>query len=48
MDASRTRIEYLYEIIEAAIENGATIINIPDTVGYSTPIEFGELIKNKK
>lgn len=45
MDASRTRIEYLYEIIEAAIENGATIINIPDTVGYSTPIEFGELIK---
>ncbi len=48
MDASRTRIEYLYEVIEAAIENGATIINIPDTVGYSTPIEFGELIKNIK
>ncbi|MGI6085796.1 MAG: 2-isopropylmalate synthase [Acetivibrionales bacterium] len=46
MDASRTRIEYLYEVIEAAIENGATIINIPDTVGYSTPIEFGELIKS--
>ena len=45
MMPSRTRIEYLYEIIEAAIENGATIINIPDTVGYSTPIEFGELIK---
>lgn len=46
MDASRTRIEFLYEVIEAAIENGATIINIPDTVGYSTPIEFGELIKS--
>jgi len=45
MDASRTRLEFLYEVIEAAIDNGATVINIPDTVGYATPIEFGELIQ---
>jgi len=32
-------------VIEAAIDNGATVINIPDTVGYATPIEFGELIQ---
>jgi len=38
MDASRTRLEFLYEVIEAAIDNGATVINIPDTVGYATPL----------
>ena len=45
-DASRTREEFLMKIIEAVISAGATVVNIPDTVGYTTPIEFGKLIKN--
>lgn len=44
MDASRADPTYLYRIIEVAIDAGATTVNIPDTVGYSTPTEFGELI----
>lgn len=44
-DGSRTRPEFLYRVLEAAIDAGATIVNIPDTVGYSTPAEFGALIK---
>lgn len=43
-DATRTDVKFLYEIIYAVIEAGATAVNIPDTVGYSTPKEFGELI----
>jgi 2-isopropylmalate synthase len=43
-DAGRSDPEYLYEVIEAAIGAGATTINIPDTVGYTTPAEFGALI----
>jgi 2-isopropylmalate synthase len=43
-DAGRSEKEFLYEIITAAIESGATSINIPDTVGYTTPMEFGQLI----
>ena len=43
-DAGRSDPEFLYEVIEAAIAAGATTINIPDTVGYTTPTEFGELI----
>jgi 2-isopropylmalate synthase len=43
-DATRTDREYLCEIVEAVIEAGATTVNIPDTVGYSMPDEFGELI----
>ena len=39
-DATRTRPEFLYKIVEGAIEAGATVINIPDTVGYTTPEEF--------
>ncbi|MBI1930325.1 2-isopropylmalate synthase [Candidatus Poribacteria bacterium] len=46
MDASRTEPGYLYEVIEATINAGATIINIPDTVGYAIPSEFGQLIAN--
>ena len=46
MDASRTDIEYLYELLEACIAAGATTVNIPDTVGYSMPWEFAELIRN--
>ena len=43
-DASRTSPEYLANVVKAAIKAGATTINIPDTVGYATPWEFGELI----
>ncbi|MCT0209339.1 2-isopropylmalate synthase [Synechococcus sp. CS-1333] len=43
-DAGRSDPEFLYEVIEAAIAAGATTINIPDTVGYATPAEFGALI----
>ena len=45
MDATRTDPEYLYQILEAVIDAGATTVNIPDTVGYSNPVEFGALIK---
>ena len=45
MDASRTEPEYLYTMLEAVIKAGATTVNIPDTVGYSTPDEFGALIR---
>ena len=44
-DATRSDINYLAEIFEATIEQGATIINIPDTVGYSVPKEFGPFVK---
>lgn len=37
-DASRSQPEFLYRIIEAAIREGATTINIPDTVGYAVPV----------
>ncbi|MGL5646491.1 MAG: 2-isopropylmalate synthase [Clostridium sp.] len=47
-DASRTEKEFLYKVLERAIEGGATILNIPDTVGYTIPTEFGELIKGIK
>jgi 2-isopropylmalate synthase len=45
MDASRSDIVYLCEVIEAVIEAGANTVNIPDTVGYSIPNELGALIK---
>ena len=44
-DASRTEPEFLAQITEAAIEAGATTINIPDTVGYAVPDQFAELIR---
>lgn len=44
MDAARTEPDYLFNVIEAAIDAGATIINIPDTVGYAMPSDFGKLI----
>ncbi len=43
-DAGRTEMEFLYEALQAAIEAGATTLNIPDTVGYTIPAEFGERI----
>jgi len=45
MDASRSDIDFLCEIAEAAIAEGAGTINIPDTVGYMIPSEWGERIK---
>lgn len=44
-DATRTRPEFLYSVIESVIDAGADVINIPDTVGYSTPTEFGRFIR---
>jgi 2-isopropylmalate synthase len=43
-DAGRSDPEFMHQVIEAAIAAGATTINIPDTVGYTTPAEFGALI----
>ena len=43
-DAGRSDPEFMHQVIEAAIAAGATTINIPDTVGYTTPGEFGALI----
>jgi len=43
-DASRTEPDFLAEVVEAVIDAGATTVNIPDTVGYAVPIEFGRLI----
>ena len=45
MDASRTEPDYLYQILKEAIAAGATTVNIPDTVGYAIPAEFGRLIE---
>ncbi|HKM24460.1 MAG TPA: 2-isopropylmalate synthase, partial [Corynebacterium sp.] len=44
-DASRSDPEFLYEVLGEAIAAGATTLNIPDTVGYSTPPEFADLIR---
>ena len=44
-DATRTELEFLLECYRLAVRCGATTINVPDTVGYATPTEFGELIR---
>jgi len=44
MDATRADFDYLCQMVEAVIEEGATVVNIPDTVGYALPSEFGKLI----
>lgn len=44
-DASRSNIDYLCQVIEAVIVEGATIINLPDTVGYAMPDEYGAMFK---
>jgi 2-isopropylmalate synthase len=43
-DASRTAPDYLAQGVEKVIEAGATVVNIPDTVGYAVPEQFGELV----
>ncbi len=45
MDATRTEWDYLARVVEIAIKAGATTINIPDTVGYTAPVESADLIR---
>src|SRR5690349_13129934 len=45
-DASRTEMEFLEEMVLAAVEAGATTINLPDTVGYATPKAYGEIFSH--
>ena len=47
-DAARTELDFLTEVVERAIEAGATTVNIPDTVGYTTPSQYYEVIKHLK
>jgi len=44
-DASRTEVDFLCRVVEAAIKAGATTVNIPDTVGYATPAHMGSVIR---
>ncbi len=44
-DAARTEIDFLCEVVKAAIDAGATTVNIPDTVGYATPAHMGHVIQ---
>ena len=48
MDAGRTELAYLYEVVEATIAAGANVVNIPETVGWTVPAEFGNLIAGIK
>jgi len=45
-DAGRSDPRFLYRVLAAAIEAGATTLNIPDTVGYTVPVEYGQLIRD--
>ena len=45
MDATRTDTDYLLKVFEAVVDAGATTVNVPDTVGYAIPSEFGALVK---
>lgn len=45
-DAGRSELDFLCRVLEAVIKAGATTLNIPDTVGYSMPHQFGDLIRN--
>ncbi len=47
-DASRSEKDFLYRVLEGVIKAGATTVNIPDTVGYATPVEYGQLIADIK
>jgi 2-isopropylmalate synthase len=44
-DATRSDVDYLCEVLDAAVEAGASILNVPDTVGYTTPFEFARLVQ---
>jgi 2-isopropylmalate synthase len=45
-DGSRTELDFLVEVVTKVIEAGATVINIPDTVGYATPVEYAGIFKH--
>lgn len=45
-DASRSDVDYLCQIVEAVIAEGATVVNIPDTVGYAIPDDYGRIIRS--
>ena len=47
-DAGRTELDFLCEVTAMAIRAGATVVNIPDTVGYMNPSEFGNIFKMLK
>ncbi len=47
-DAARTELDFLTEVVEKAIEAGATTVNIPDTVGYAVPAQYAETIAHLK
>ncbi|WP_139993839.1 2-isopropylmalate synthase [Paenibacillus paridis] len=47
-DAGRTELDFLCQVVEMAIKAGATVVNIPDTVGYLNPLEFGNIFKTLK
>jgi 2-isopropylmalate synthase len=47
-DAARTELDFLCEVVAAAIEAGATTVNIPDTVGYATPLQYAAVIRALK
>jgi 2-isopropylmalate synthase len=44
-DATRTPLDFLYQVLQVAVDNGAGTLNIPDTVGYGIPSEFGRMIE---
>ena len=44
-DATRSDINYLCEVLEAAVDAGASVLNVPDTVGYTTPVEYTQLVQ---
>ena len=47
-DAARTELDFLTEVVEKAIDAGATTVNIPDTVGYAMPLQFASVIRHLK
>jgi 2-isopropylmalate synthase len=44
-DATRSDVDYLCEVLDVAVEAGASVLNVPDTVGYTTPMEFTHLVQ---
>ena len=44
-DATRSDVDYLCEVLDVAVEAGASVLNVPDTVGYTTPVEFTHLVQ---
>ncbi len=47
-DSARTEIDFLCDVVEASIDAGATTVNIPDTVGYATPLQYAKVIRTLK